>query len=57
VKGIVQIVDHTIVHRAAELRMRMQDDRNRRITVLLRVVAPFKAPFGSGEDDFGHCDP
>ena len=39
-EGVVELVDDLVVHRPAELRVRMQDDRERR--VLLR------APDGSG---------
>jgi hypothetical protein len=34
--------------------MRVQNNGDRRITVLLGVIAAFKAAFGTGEDDFGH---
>ena len=50
----MQVVDDAVVHRAAELRMRMQDDRNRRVLFLLRVVTAFQTTFGTGKNDFGH---
>jgi len=53
-EGVVQIVDDAIVHRAAELRMRMQHDGDRRVAVLLRVVTAFETALGPWKNDFGH---
>ena len=30
-KGVIQVIDDLVIHRAAELRMRVQDQRNRRV--------------------------
>ena len=57
VKGIVQVIDHAIVHCAAELRMRMQDDRDWRILDFLRMIAAFQTTFRSGKYYFGHVFP
>ena len=54
VKGVMQVVDDTVVHRPAELRVRMQDDRDRRVLLLLRVVTSLETTLRSGENDFGH---
>ncbi len=56
-EGVVQVVDHAVVHRAAKLRMRMQDDRDRRILDLLRVITAFQTAFRSGKYYFGHVLP
>ena len=53
-EGIMQIVDDPVVHCPAELRVRMQNDRDRCILQFLRVIAAFEAAFGAGEDHFGH---
>ena len=54
VKGVVKVVDNLVVHRPAELRVRVQNDRDRCVSVLLGVVAAFKTAFGSGKNDLGH---
>ncbi len=54
VEGVVQVVDNLVVHRSAELRMRMKHDRNWGVTVLLRVITSFKTALGAGKDHFGH---
>ena len=53
-EAVVQIVDDLVVHRAAELRMRMQHDRDRRAPLLRRLIAAFDAAGGAGEDDLRH---
>jgi hypothetical protein len=53
---VEQVVYNLVVHRAAELRMRMQDHGNRRALVLGRLIAAFKTAGRSVENDFGHCD-
>ena len=50
----MQVVDDLVVHRAAELRMRVQDDGNRGVAFGLGMIAAFKAAFGSGKDNLGH---
>ena len=54
VEGVMKVVDDLVVHRAAELRMRVQHDRDGGVFFLLGVVAAFEAAFGSWEDDLGH---
>src|SRR5207237_6487827 len=51
---IVELIDDLMIHRAAELRMRMQDDRDRGVFLRRRVIAAFDAAGRSGEDDFRH---
>ncbi|MPL92923.1 hypothetical protein SDC9_39047 [bioreactor metagenome] len=54
VEGVMQVVDDAIVHRAAEFRIGVKNDRDRRVRDGLRVVAALEATFGTGENDFGH---
>ena len=54
-EGIVELVDDLVVHRAAELRVRMQHDGDRRVLLRRRVIAAFDAAGRSGEDDFRHA--
>src|SRR5690242_2309009 len=53
---IVELVDDRVVHRAAELRMRMQHDGDRRVLLPRGVVPALDASCGAGENDFRHCD-
>jgi hypothetical protein len=55
VEGVVQVVDDLVVHRPAIGRMRMQHDGDRRVAVLLRVVAAFQSSVGAGKDYLWHC--
>ena len=58
VEGVMQIIDQPVVHGAAELWMRVQNDGDRGVFGLLRVIAAFQAAFGAGKYDFGHsCRP
>ena len=57
VEGVMQIIDHTVVHCAAKLRMRMQDDGNRGILCLLWMITAFKPPFWALEYHLGHVVP
>src|ERR1700722_4709319 len=50
---IVELINDLVVHRAAELRVRVQDDRDRRVLLLGRMEAAFDPSGGSGENDFG----
>ena len=54
VEHVEQVVDQRIVHRAAELRMRMQHQRHGRAGRFLALVAGFDAPGGAGKDDVRH---
>src|SRR5690606_23739435 len=51
---VEEIVDDLVVHRAAELRMQMQDERDRRALILRRLIAAFETAGGAGKNDFGH---
>ena len=53
-EAVEQVVDDLVVHRAAELRMRMQHDPDRRAALLRRLVAALDAAGGPGEDDLRH---
>ena len=53
---VIELVDDLVVHRAAELRMRMQHDGDRRMLGARRMVAAFDTAGRTGEDDFGHSD-
>ena len=49
---VEQLVDDLVVHRTAELRVRMQHDGDRGVLLLGRLVSALKATGGSVEDDF-----
>src|SRR3569833_1372520 len=51
---IEQVVDDLVVHRAAEFRVRMEHDRDRRVRVFAGLVAPLEAAFGPVENYFWH---
>ena len=51
---VEQIVDDLVVHGAAELRMRMQDDRDRGIFLLRRLISALKTSRWSIENYFRH---
>src|SRR5690625_1477344 len=53
-EGIMERIGHGVVHRAAELRVRMHDQRDRRILFGLRMIAAFEPPLGSGKVYLGH---
>ena len=55
-EGIVELVDDLVVHRAAELRVRMQHDGDRRMLDARRMIPAFDPAGRTGEDDFGHSD-
>jgi hypothetical protein len=44
-----------MIHRPAELRVRMQDDRERSVLLRRRMIAAFDPTFRTGENDFRHC--
>src|SRR5262249_32308226 len=56
-EGIVEVVDDLVVHRAAELRMWMQHDRDGGILLACRVVPTLDPTSRTGKDDFGHGPP
>ncbi|MNV36416.1 hypothetical protein D3C71_1278910 [compost metagenome] len=51
---IEQLIDDLVVHRAAELRMRMKDDRYRRALFLGGLITAFEATRRAVKNDFGH---
>ena len=51
---LVERLGDAVVHRAAALRMGVQDHRDRRAWARRRAKAAFEAAFGSGENDVGH---
>ena len=51
---IEELVDDLVVHRPAELRMRMKDDGDRAVLLLGRLETPFEAAGRAGEDHFWH---
>src|SRR6185437_5940516 len=53
-EGVVELINDLMVHRAAELRVRMQHNANRGVFLTRRVIAALDATGGAGEDDFGH---
>src|SRR5690606_17474385 len=51
---IEKIIDDLVVHRSAELRMRMKDKRDRSILFFGRLITTFKASGRAVENDFWH---
>src|SRR5262249_981195 len=56
-ESVVALVDDLVVHRAAELRVRVQHDGDRRVLLPCRVVPALDPAWGAGEDDLGHNPP
>jgi hypothetical protein len=56
-EGVVELVDDLVVHRAAELRVRVQDDGDGCILLSRRVIPAFDPTSRAGKDDFGHAQP
>ena len=53
-KGLVHRLSDPVVHRAAGLRVRMKDHRDRCARAAGRLKTPFETAFGSGKDHCGH---
>ena len=53
-EGVIEIVDDLVVHRPAELRMRMQHDGDRRAAHRRGMKTAFDAAGRTVEHDFGH---
>ncbi|MCW2338795.1 hypothetical protein M2337_003028 [Sphingobium sp. B2D3A] len=53
-EGLVERLRDAIVHRAAALRVRVQDQRNRRTRAGRRAETAFETAFGTGKNDVGH---
>src|ERR1700712_3445919 len=51
---VEQLVDDLVVHRPAELRMRMKDESDRCAFFLGWLIAALKAASRAVENDFGH---
>jgi len=51
---VEQIIDDLVVHRSAELRMWMKDERDRSILFFGRLIATFEASGRTVENDFWH---
>ena len=51
---LVERLDDGVVHRAAALRVRVEDQGDRRARARAGAETAFKAAFGAGKDDFGH---
>ena len=51
---IEELINDLVVHRAAELRVRMKDDRDRRALFLGGLITAFEATRRAVKDDFGH---
>ena len=49
-----EVVDDLVVHRAAELRVRMQDDRDGRALLLRRLVATLQATRRTSKNNLRH---
>ena len=54
VEAMIQLVDERVVHRPAILRMRVQDQRHRRVGRLLTQIARFDPARRAGKDDVRH---
>ena len=53
-EGLVEQLHDLVVHRAAGLRMAVEDHRDWCARAWTRLEAAFEATFGTGENDFGH---
>ncbi len=53
-EGLVEQLHDLVVHRAAGLRVRMEDQRDRRAGAGAGVETAFEASLGAGKNDFGH---
>ena len=51
---LVEQLHDLVVHRAAGLRVRMEDHRDRRARARTGVETAFETALGTGENDFGH---
>src|SRR5947209_10891633 len=54
---IVEVVDDLVVHRAAELRVRVQHDGDRGVLLTSRMVATLDPSTRTGKDNLGHEPP
>src|SRR5215510_50489 len=56
-EGIVELIDDLVVHRAPELRVRVQDDGDGCILLSRRVIPAFDPSSRAGKDDIWHAQP
>src|SRR5262249_14434319 len=54
-EGVVELIDDRVIHRPAELRVRVKDDCDRRVLLSCGVVTPLDASGGTGKDNLWHC--
>ena len=52
---VIELIDDLVVHRPAELRVRVQDDRDRRVLLARGMIPALDPSCGTGENDFRHC--
>src|SRR3954453_14904819 len=55
-EGVIALIDDLMIHVAAELRMRVQHDGDRRVFLPCRMIPAFDPAGGAGEDNLGHFD-
>ena len=53
-EALVELVDHLVVHGPTMLRVRVQQQGDRRIGLYILVVAPFQPALRAIHDDFRH---
>src|SRR3977135_1048224 len=53
-ESVVELIDDLMVHRAAELRMRMQHDADGGVLLPCRMIPALDPPGWAGKDDLGH---
>ena len=53
-EGLVEQLDDLVVHRPARLRVRVEDQRDRRARAGAGMETAFEAALGAGKNDFGH---
>ena len=55
-KGVIQVIDDLVIHGAAELRMRVQNERNRRVGAGIVMVAGLDPAGWTADIHFRHED-
>ena len=53
-EGVIQVIDDLVIHRAAELRVRVQDERDRRVRAALVMVAGLDPAGRTADIHFRH---
>src|SRR6516165_4778956 len=54
-EGVIELIDDLVIHRTAELWMRVQHDADRSVLLLGRMITAFDAAGRTCENHFGHC--